>query len=268
MVYIYTLSTEEEPNNIRYVGKTNDLHRRLKRHLSNYYLNEQTYKSNWLKSEIKKGNTPIINILDEVDDSNWQFWETYWIEQIKSWGMNLTNGTKGGEGIVLTKKVIERRNLSNKNSEKRKLAYSNYKFSLKSYNDAVNKFNVIKDGDTFTGSRHCPSCKKEVLYSSTKETNLMNCLRRAEKEKRICISCKSSGEKNYFFGKKLNDGELKKERYGKKVLQCDLDGNVIQEYKSIREASSITKIDRKSISNCCKKIKHYNTAGGFKFKFK
>ena len=143
--------------------------------------------------------------------------------------MNLTNGTKGGEGIILTKKVIEKRILSNKNSEKRKLAYSNYKFSLKSYNDAVNKFNVIKDGDTFTGSRHCPSCKKEVLYSSIKETNLMRCLKRAEKEKRICISCKSSGEKNYFFGKKLNDGELKKERYGKKVLQCDLDGNVIQE---------------------------------------
>ena len=44
--------------------------------------------------------------------------------------------------------------------------------------------------------------------------------------------------------------------------------NLINEFKSIREASEKTGIDRKSISNCSKGIKSYNTAGGYKFKIK
>jgi len=43
---------------------------------------------------------------------------------------------------------------------------------------------------------------------------------------------------------------------------------LINEFNSIREASEKTGIDRKSISNCAKGVKHYNTAKGFKFKIK
>lgn len=93
-------------------------------------------------------------------------------------------------------------------------------------------------------------------------------LRRAEKEKRKCYYCNNSGEKNHFYGKKLNDGKIKQERYGKKIQQFDLDGNLIDEFNSIREASEKTGIDRKSISNCAKGVKHYNTAKGYKFKIK
>lgn len=59
----------------------------------------------------------------------------------------------------------------------------------------------------------------------------------------------------------INDGKEKQKRYGKKILQLDLDDNLINEFNSIREASEKTGIDRKSISNCAKGVKHYNTAG-------
>lgn len=57
-------------------------------------------------------------------------------------------------------------------------------------------------------------------------------------------------------------------KYGQKILQLNLNGKIIKEFKSIREASEKTGIDRKSISNCAKGIKSYNTAGGYKFKIK
>ena len=107
-----------------------------------------------------------------------------------------------------------------------------------------------------------------IKYKSKKRTSLIINLKKVEEESRKCYHCNNYGEKNYFFGKKLNDGKLKQERYGKKIQQFDLDGNLINEFNSIREASEKTGIDRKSISNCAKGIKHYNTAKGYKFKIK
>jgi hypothetical protein len=100
IVYIYSLSTKEEPSNIRYVGKTDKpIKKRLTRHMSKYELKPVTHKNTWLKSVLKNGHTPIIELLDEVCDLEWEFWEKYWISQIKSWGFKLTNQTIGGSGM-------------------------------------------------------------------------------------------------------------------------------------------------------------------------
>lgn len=268
MVYIYTLSTEDDPNNIRYVGKTNEtLHRRLKRHLSPSYLNENNnYKNNWLKKLLKENRKPIIKIIDEVSEDDWVFWEQYWISQFISWGFKLTNTTIGGEGIILTKEIIEKRNESNRNSLKRKLAYK----KLTTYTlNCIEKFNVRKKDDIWSAERKCPNnCGNIMKYKRNDRSGLLSGLRKAEKENRKCYSCNTSGEKNYFYGKKLNDGDEKRKRLGKNVLQYEKNGNFVKEYESIREASEETLIDRKSISRCCKKMKHYNSAGGFNWKFK
>ena len=61
-MFIYTLSSSSEPDNIRYVGKANNLKDRLRRHIGKYYLNlEINYKNNWIKSELSKGNKILIN---------------------------------------------------------------------------------------------------------------------------------------------------------------------------------------------------------------
>lgn len=57
------------------------------------------------------------------------------------------------------------------------------------------------------------------------------------------------------------------ENVSKKVQQLTKDGEFVAEYDSIMEASRKTNINYLSISRCCNKKPHYNTAGGFIWKF-
>ena len=54
----------------------------------------------------------------------------------------------------------------------------------------------------------------------------------------------------------------------KVIYQYDLDNNLIDEFLSIHDASNKTGSYRGHISKCCKKIKKYNTVGGYYFRFK
>jgi group I intron endonuclease len=92
MNYIYTLS-DPVTNEIKYVGKTIDIKERYRKHIENM-IKRKTYLYSWMKS---LSNFPIIEIIDEVEE-DWQFWEQYWISQLKTWGFKLTNLTKGGDG--------------------------------------------------------------------------------------------------------------------------------------------------------------------------
>ncbi len=97
LTYIYTLS--DKNGVVRYVGKTNTPRKRLYDHIQeslNFKI--PSHKKNWIKSLLEKDERPIIDVIDEVSESEWPFWEQYWIDQIKSWGFNLTNSTEGGEG--------------------------------------------------------------------------------------------------------------------------------------------------------------------------
>lgn len=75
MTFIYLL---EFKNNTYYIGKTNNVIRRIREHNK--------------KSSLKFDYI----ILDEVE--NWKFWESYWIEQFKQWGFILLNKNNGGGG--------------------------------------------------------------------------------------------------------------------------------------------------------------------------
>jgi hypothetical protein len=94
-IYIYTLANPIT-NEIRYVGKTNNIKARYLGHLSKN--NPKSHKANWIKSLTNQGLNPKLEILDIVSIENWKFWEKYWISQLLSWGFNLTNHTFGGEG--------------------------------------------------------------------------------------------------------------------------------------------------------------------------
>lgn len=101
MVKIYTL---EDPRNgqIRYVGKTiQTLQKRLYSHCSEYRLQKEfSHKNSWIKQLKNLGLKPIIKLLDEVDNQDWEIQEKSWISLLQSWGYNLTNMTNGGEGCT------------------------------------------------------------------------------------------------------------------------------------------------------------------------
>lgn len=95
---IYGLASPSD-NIIRYIGYTKrPLHKRLKGHLTEKGI---TKKINWIKFLLKKGQKPIIVLLesdvfrDEVCSK-----EINYIKLFKSCGAKLVNGTGGGDGNV------------------------------------------------------------------------------------------------------------------------------------------------------------------------
>lgn len=97
MSYIYTLIDPRDCC-IRYVGKTNVPSKRYRGHLAPSKLKNNSYKNNWLKELLLSDLRPIIDIVEECSEENWQERERYWISYYKSSGHNLTNVTDGGEG--------------------------------------------------------------------------------------------------------------------------------------------------------------------------
>lgn len=106
IIYIYTLCSSRDPDNIRYIGKTkNSIVRRKIEHIRNakrskkigYYHN---YNHNWINKELSNGATIIVELLDVVPFEHWKESEQYWISQFRTWGFKLTNLTDGGEGNV------------------------------------------------------------------------------------------------------------------------------------------------------------------------
>jgi RNase P subunit RPR2 len=189
--FIYYLSTKEESDKIRYIGKTDNPKDREKRHLQPYYLNEGTYKSNWLKSELKKGNTPILTVIDEVAYDEWEFWEKFWIEQFISWGFKLTNGTAGGEGFGITQEAISRRNKTN------------FDRGTDKFKKEIEKYNVRLEDGGWVSERNCPKCNTILTYKKNKRHDALKSVRRGDLNKRTCLNCrdcvKNLGE--YYINK-------------------------------------------------------------------
>jgi hypothetical protein len=77
MILIYILIENNIPV---YLGKTNDSYRRLKEHRVNF------------------GKDVCLEVIDEVEESNWEFWEQWWIEVFQCWNIELLNKNKGGGG--------------------------------------------------------------------------------------------------------------------------------------------------------------------------
>lgn len=81
---------------VRYVGKTvRSLNRRLGNHIDNAKRSKHNrHLSNWILDILSNGKRPVIELIEEVDNSVWQERERYWIAQYP----NLINLTEGGDG--------------------------------------------------------------------------------------------------------------------------------------------------------------------------
>lgn len=118
-MYIYGLYTNMD-NDIRYVGKTNNLEKRLYEHLSDTIRNCKTYKHNWIRKELKKGNQIKIKILEKCNNNDWIEKEKYWIKKLPNL-TNHTGGGDGGHGLLYTisyedaKKIAHRLNIKSGN---------------------------------------------------------------------------------------------------------------------------------------------------------
>jgi hypothetical protein len=77
MISIYILLENEIPV---YLGKTNEPNRRLREHRINF------------------SKDVSLEVIDEVEESEWIFWEQWWVEIFNSWNIKLLNKNRGGGG--------------------------------------------------------------------------------------------------------------------------------------------------------------------------
>jgi len=245
-VYIYTLS--DSNGNIRYVGKTLYPKQRLYAHIKECKSNRKSHKISWIKSLLNNGEKPIIEIIDIVSENNWEFWEQFWIEQLKSWGYNLTNLTSGGMGGNNYKHTDESKikmrhaKLGGTLSEEHKKTISQ---SVKDKFKETPNYNKCCD-------KHILLSKDELYRKYIVENLSLN----------KCASYFNCSKKTIFkhiteynFKKSKDDWKHQLSTHEKKkVLQYDLSGNLIKEWSSLSELGSKLNINKSNVANCCRGI--------------
>lgn len=260
---IYTLS-DPETNEIRYVGKTNNISQRYRAHL-NKARKHQTHKKNWIESLKNKKLKPILKIIDIVPIEDWIFWEKYWISQIKTWGFNLVNHTGGGDGCTF----------GNQTSFK---IGQNSTPILQINTDGI----IVKEYDSISLAQK--ETKTQIFRAIDKKGKSSNGFLWLRKETFQNLSKKEFEEfLNAFKNRKRspNSGNFKKgnapwcknksgyklsgQKKAVSVLQFDLDNNFITKHYSCREAAKKMECIEENIRRAC--VGKSKTAKGFIWKY-
>lgn len=142
---IYSLQDE---NSIKYIGKTiKGLNERLHLHLIESRRGKKNHRCNWIRSVLARGKWPSIFLIGEIEGDGCAE-EIAWIKYFRDEGIELVNGTNGGEGCLGYKHTKEslqkmsvaaiRRSSSKEGRQKLRFArskssgHTGYKHSLES----------------------------------------------------------------------------------------------------------------------------------------
>jgi hypothetical protein len=111
---IYSL--HDENGNLRNIGMTTkSLEERLKGHLKEAQKGGKNHRCCWIRSMLKRGFAPTIELITEVQEINGAKAEIAYIAYYRKKGFNLVNSTRGGDGLVNpTKEVRQRMSESHK----------------------------------------------------------------------------------------------------------------------------------------------------------
>lgn len=183
--FIYTLR-DPRTHNIVYVGKADNLEKRLNVHLKEKGHYPKVY---WIKKLIRNGLIPSIDVLDVVLKSEWQFWERYWIQQLKSWGIRLLNKTNGGEGgdTGITKEGRIRLSIS-KIGNKGRIGQPHKGYTITKMKDANAKYRNIAILNTETG----------IFYTSARDAYNAGTFQLSERYLRGMLSGKFKNNTNFI----------------------------------------------------------------------
>lgn len=110
-IYIYAIS-HPITNDIRYIGKSVNIKKRLIGHISKSKKRNDHFH-NWIKSILKEGLKPNIEVIKYTDDLNWMQDEKNAIKEYREKGYNLLNIAEGGNEPYCSK---EQRAINGKNT--------------------------------------------------------------------------------------------------------------------------------------------------------
>lgn len=89
--HVYTLS-DPRTNEVRYVGCSGQIHKRLMAHISEAKNREsEGSKNGWIFGLAELGMEPILDIVESGSGDNWPAVEIKWIQLYQTKGCDLTN---------------------------------------------------------------------------------------------------------------------------------------------------------------------------------
>ena len=184
-----------DPNSreLRYIGYSSDIERRIKDHHRPIYLKIKSHKNHWIKSLLAQGQKADFIIIEEYSSAEeLPAAEIETVEYYKWIGANLTNGTKGGDGHRKGDKLSE--------ETKRKLSirFSGDKHPMygKTHTSEAKK----KMSDALSGKNH-PLWGKSHPIETIEKMSAIKLGKVFTDEHKDNISKSNSGENNPWFGK-------------------------------------------------------------------
>lgn len=170
--------------------------------------------------------------------------------------LNLTSGGQGASGYKYTPEQLIKRS-------KEQSTVNNHFYNKKHKGNAFDKFKrSVYQIDMLTDEiiDEFDSLADAAQKTGSKEDHIRSC----------CNGSRKSH--NGFKWRDANPDYIKKRRSKnnntskRKVVQLDLDGNIVNDYESISSASRSVGIKKSNIIDCLSKRKM--TAGGFKWEYK
>jgi group I intron endonuclease len=150
-IYIYSL-TDPITNKIRYIGKSVNPNQRYSAHISRSK-ERKTHTNCWIYGLLKKGLKPILNVIEECDESNWIEREKYHI----SLHENLTNLTEGGEGIhgfKVSEESKKKMSEAHKGEKNHFYGKTHSEETRKKLSDIIKAKNTSSENNHFYGKTH------------------------------------------------------------------------------------------------------------------
>jgi hypothetical protein len=232
--FIYCLKDPRDYS-VKYIGKSNNPKKRFKEHIKESK-NKKTKKEKWINKLIMLNLEPILEILKEINTGEYVIWEPFYIKKFKQEGHKLVNDDENGFGTISGKG----RKILKKIHEDSKIRINQYDTDGK----FIKSFNSIREA------------AKEINIS---HANISRCCNGLYKH--------ASG---FIFRKQTDEEPPKKiihiNAKPKNVIEFDLNGNKLNEYFSISQASKETKIDAGNISKVCNNKLKKTKNRIFKFK--
>jgi len=263
MIINYYLLKEPRTNEVRYVGCTRNMKERYKNHL-NKCRDIGTEKRKWINELRELKLKPILEIIEIVEfndeHTDYLIKEKEYILKYRQLGYNLTNtGDETNNGNITSFK---------EDNGSKSIVALNLDGSF------YNRFPSISKASIDLNVSDNPICV--VLKKKGKTAHSFIWLYEDEyndlSEKDIKIIVENALDRSNVGGKETRFG-MGKEPWNKgktftrkPILQLDLDGNIIREFKSCSEASKTLKCSPKNIKNVCLGLK--KTVKNFNWKYK
>jgi hypothetical protein len=216
-VYIYGLY-DPETRELRYVGKTNNLAKRLWHHIRDARKGQRTHKATWTRKLLRNNLKPIISIIQETTEEDWQVDERACIAQALEEGANLTNLTKGGDGLLGYSPSEETRRKISEHNKRIGLLPPNWKGRKQSPEHIQKRVKARKANETYNHSQET----KDLISRKNTGKNLGNTHTLGMKhtdEWKEEMSRRNSGEDNPFYGRQHSDEAKEKISKAKKGVK-------------------------------------------------